>query len=823
MYFCHLKCENFLSVSKLDLSLQQQGLILLTGRNLDDPSAFSNGSGKSALIEAIYWCLYGKTLRKIRYADQVVNRKAKKNCVAQVVVRVKKGELRVTRFRKHRDHGNALHVLLNGEEQHATDPRVTQRILDNLLGQDATTFARLILVGQGFNLRFTEMNDRELKEFIEGMTGSLLYAKAYNVAKDSRDAAEVTVQTEEQTLKYIDEQIQKLDQSLQEAEAAAAAAEEQRDAEVAQKRQAIEELRVKVSQVQNSLQVTCAERDKHVDTYNQQITEWDAYIDSLRSQSQVAEEEFQAWRTQYHAEEMQAVQQFGLDSVYQRHQTAVQDAQRNIEAAEAARDETRRQNDAARRELQTQGDTQWRGLMSQYDTLAAEVRQTKTVEIDPQLHSAVAAAEERLRALDARIQQDLEKIGEQCPTCGQQITEASANKHIQERYDPDQERSEIVYGPNGIEQCRQRLKEAEERVATQRAGAQQKEQQLNMLSDRIKQLAEDHARELAQFDQQAEAVLQQHEAAVEAARSALNVLRTQQEDEIKSVQVQINALRQEYQRVLQEADIKHSEQRSVKIVEIEQAESSRNEVVRIRDDYVSRVNATVREYEGFQATYERDIAVHSAEIDKLLGQNLRGSVEVLQQQAAGYRTDCEAAKRKLDEAQDAVQIYSYLTTAYGLGGIRSYMLDSILSYLNERLVTYCRVLFDHRASIELSPVREQANKAIVDKITLVVTTDGGSYDASSGGERRKIDVALFLAFRDLNRMLNPIQVNLEAYDEILSNLDGEAASRVVQLLIADHSVETKILITHRVDVPIIGPYRTLEAVKSGSFTEYRFL
>ncbi len=42
------------------------GLYFLTGRNELEPSLGANGAGKSTLFDALYWCLYGKSLRNLK-------------------------------------------------------------------------------------------------------------------------------------------------------------------------------------------------------------------------------------------------------------------------------------------------------------------------------------------------------------------------------------------------------------------------------------------------------------------------------------------------------------------------------------------------------------------------------------------------------------------------------------------------------------------------------------------------------------------------------------------------------------------------------------
>lgn len=47
------------------------GLYYLTGENRVEPRLESNGAGKSTILDAIYWCLYGKTLRGLRGNDVI--------------------------------------------------------------------------------------------------------------------------------------------------------------------------------------------------------------------------------------------------------------------------------------------------------------------------------------------------------------------------------------------------------------------------------------------------------------------------------------------------------------------------------------------------------------------------------------------------------------------------------------------------------------------------------------------------------------------------------------------------------------------------------
>jgi DNA repair exonuclease SbcCD ATPase subunit len=89
-----IRIKNFYSIESMELDFEQYtGLTLIEGKNKD--TGGSNGSGKSSIIEAVVWCLTGKTIRKSN-EESLVNNKAKKGCFVElsldnnVVIRRKK-------------------------------------------------------------------------------------------------------------------------------------------------------------------------------------------------------------------------------------------------------------------------------------------------------------------------------------------------------------------------------------------------------------------------------------------------------------------------------------------------------------------------------------------------------------------------------------------------------------------------------------------------------------------------------------------------------------------------------------------------------------
>jgi DNA repair exonuclease SbcCD ATPase subunit len=178
--------RNFLIISEVDAVLSGRGLTRIAGENLDDTTSSSNGSGKSCILEAVYWCLFGDTLRNIKSADGVVNNNVKKNC--SVVVQMSEGDTkyRVERYRKHSKKKNNLYLYVNDVDSRGKDNRETQEFIESVIGMDKVSFANSIIFGQGHskNLkRFSEMGDAEKKATIERVLDIEAFAKAQEVAK----------------------------------------------------------------------------------------------------------------------------------------------------------------------------------------------------------------------------------------------------------------------------------------------------------------------------------------------------------------------------------------------------------------------------------------------------------------------------------------------------------------------------------------------------------------------------------------------------------------------------------------------------------------
>lgn len=75
------------------------GLYYFTGKNLSEPSLGANGSGKSTFLDAITWCLYGLTTRKLK-ANEVLPWDSNVGCSVTLELTVGQQELQIKRTQK---------------------------------------------------------------------------------------------------------------------------------------------------------------------------------------------------------------------------------------------------------------------------------------------------------------------------------------------------------------------------------------------------------------------------------------------------------------------------------------------------------------------------------------------------------------------------------------------------------------------------------------------------------------------------------------------------------------------------------------------------
>jgi DNA repair exonuclease SbcCD ATPase subunit len=242
-----LTIQNFMSIREAEIQLDGQGLILIQGKNMDDPAFDSNGAGKSTTFEALTWVKYDKTVRGLS-GDQVVNLNVGANCAVKLDFEDDAGaEWRIARYRKHKEHKNNCHIFKNGKNITPKSTKDANAMIESIFQMDFHTFTNSILFGQGLVKMFSVATDKEKKELLEKMLqmdqfGALLEKAKSKLATLNGELA--VMETERTRNEHLISEIRSTIEALQAAEVE----------ETAKAKAEIEELRTQLQEAQRTLQ-----------------------------------------------------------------------------------------------------------------------------------------------------------------------------------------------------------------------------------------------------------------------------------------------------------------------------------------------------------------------------------------------------------------------------------------------------------------------------------------------------------------------------------------------------------------------------------------
>ena len=155
--------------------------------------------------------------------------------------------------------------------------------------------------------------------------------------------------------------------------------------------------------------------------------------------------------------------------------------------------------------------------------------------------------------------------------------------------------------------------------------------------------------------------------------------------------------------------------------------------------------------------------------------------------------------RLLDQDQEEyARISNYLAwwqEGFSVKGIRNLRLGDVLETVNGYLQDYCQQLFDGEILVQLDGEKEQKTTAAIPVVSVKVDGPAGCYELSSGGQARKIDLAIHLALRRLAQgVSHGWRSNVLIADEVLDHLDRVSAQRVIQVL--SEEVQRVFIISH---------------------------
>jgi DNA repair exonuclease SbcCD ATPase subunit len=212
-----LTVKNFMSVGNATqaINFNRRDLTLVLGENLDlGGDGSRNGTGKTTIINALSYALYGQALTNIR-RDNLINKTNGKNMLVSLEFSVNGHDYRVERGRK----PNILKFYVNKEEQQSTDDsqgdsRETQDAIESVLGMTHDMF-RYVLALNTYTEPFLSLKANDQRTIIEQLLGITLLSERAEKIKELNRATKDAISQEEMRIRAVQEANKRIEEQIE--------------------------------------------------------------------------------------------------------------------------------------------------------------------------------------------------------------------------------------------------------------------------------------------------------------------------------------------------------------------------------------------------------------------------------------------------------------------------------------------------------------------------------------------------------------------------------------------------------------------------------
>lgn len=212
----NLTVRNFMSVGNATqaVNFDRQDLTLVLGENLDlGGDGSRNGTGKTTIINALSYAMYGQALTNIR-RDNLINKTNGKNMLVSLEFSVDGQDYRVERGRK----PNVLRFYVNDQEQASKDDsqgdsRETQDAIESVLGMSHDMF-RHILALNTYTEPFLSLKANDQRTIIEQLLGITLLSERAERIKELNRATKDAISQEEMRIRAMQEANRRIEEQI---------------------------------------------------------------------------------------------------------------------------------------------------------------------------------------------------------------------------------------------------------------------------------------------------------------------------------------------------------------------------------------------------------------------------------------------------------------------------------------------------------------------------------------------------------------------------------------------------------------------------------
>ena len=196
------------------IDFDRKDLTLVLGENLDlGGDGSRNGTGKTTIINALSYALYGQALSNIR-KDNLVNKTNGKNMLVSLDFSVSGKDYKIERGRK----PNLLRFFVNNQEQEITDEaqgdsRETQDAIEQTLGLSHDMFKHILALNT-YTEPFLSLKANDQRTIIEQLLGITQLSERADRIKELNKATKDGITQEEFRIRAVQEANKRIEEQI---------------------------------------------------------------------------------------------------------------------------------------------------------------------------------------------------------------------------------------------------------------------------------------------------------------------------------------------------------------------------------------------------------------------------------------------------------------------------------------------------------------------------------------------------------------------------------------------------------------------------------
>jgi DNA repair exonuclease SbcCD ATPase subunit len=214
-----LTVKNFMSVGNTTqaVDFNRQDLTLVLGENLDlggDDSGARNGTGKTTIINALSFAMYGNALTNIK-KDNLINKTNQKNMMVTIDFEKDGIEYRIERGRK----PGIMKFFVGDAEKEITDDaqgdsRETQAEIERMLGMSHDMFKHIVALNT-YTEPFLALRANDQRTIIEQLLGITLLSEKADRLKEINKTTKDAITEEEYRIKAVGDANKRVEEQIE--------------------------------------------------------------------------------------------------------------------------------------------------------------------------------------------------------------------------------------------------------------------------------------------------------------------------------------------------------------------------------------------------------------------------------------------------------------------------------------------------------------------------------------------------------------------------------------------------------------------------------